>query len=155
MKTTGDNKGDDVAEFILNWPIVKEVINLGVAVVVALVFVAFAIWLLIWSAKKVHPILVVQNQLIANNTNATEAVSQSVTILGDILKEVTLRFAVHDEKTAEIKQDIDSLQKDISILKVSSVTKDELGRIHGRIDDVSRDIAVMGKDIAVIREKVN
>jgi peptidoglycan hydrolase CwlO-like protein len=144
-----------VSEFILNWPVVREAINLGVAVVVALVFVVFAIWLIVWAARTIHPILLAQNQLIANNTNATEAVSQSVTILGDILKEVTLRFANHDEKTAEIKQDIDSLQKDISGLKVTAVTKDELVRIHGRIDDVGRDIAVMGKDVAVIREKVN
>ncbi|MDR3560467.1 MAG: hypothetical protein P4N59_03350 [Negativicutes bacterium] len=129
------------------WPLIEKVINLGVAIVVTLVFLGLVIWIAISAVRKIHPLMMTQNKLIENNTKATEAVCQSVNILGDILKEVTTNFAVHDTRAIAIQKDISVLQADVSGLKVSAATKEELVRVHERIDN-------MGTDVTAIRTKV-
>lgn len=125
---------DKMAEYL---PLVKEVANLGLGLIVTFVFLG----LVVYFAKKIHPLIVSQNTLIENNTRATEAVSQSVCMLGGILKEVTQNFAVHDQRASYMQRDIENIQRDIADIKKDATTKEELLAVHDRLDKQGENIA--------------
>ena len=125
---------DKLPEYL---PVIKEVANLGIGLIVTMVFLG----LVIYFAKKIHPLIVSQNTLIDNNTRATESVSQSVTYLGGILREITQTFGSHDQRAANMQLDIGDIQRDIIEIKLQAVTKDELNAIQSRLDQQADNIS--------------
>lgn len=117
----------------------KDIAGLPMAIIMSLAFLSLVIFL----SVKLPGVLSAQNTLISNNTDATQAMSKSVDMLGGVLKEITTEFAVHDQRTKNLQSDLHDLQDDVSDIKQNGATKNELIAIHGRLDTVVNSVGII------------
>lgn len=92
---------------------IKDVSTVGIP---ALASMALLIAFLVFACQ-LPKIMAKQNVLIANNTVVTESVSRSMDNLSTVLQTMNTEFKVHHQQTNEIRQDITSLQDDVSEIK--------------------------------------
>ncbi len=92
---------------------IKELSTVGIPALASMALLA-AFLVFVWQLPK---IMAKQNVLIANNTVVTESVSRSMDNLSSVLQTMNTEFQVHHQQTNEIRQDITSLQDDVSEIK--------------------------------------
>ena len=92
---------------------IKDVSTVGIPALASMsLLIAFLVF-----ACQLPKIMAKQNVLIANNTVVTESVSRSMDNLSTVLQTMNTEFKVHHQQTNEIRQDITSLQDDVSEIK--------------------------------------
>lgn len=108
------------------------------AILVSIVFVFVTVYL----AWKLPPILNNMNKLVENNTEVVKTVSKSIDRQITIMDGLTKDFAVHGQQTKNIQSDVVSLQDDVQDIKNSMATRNELAVVHNRLDTV---VTTIGK----------
>ncbi|MDF2563665.1 MAG: hypothetical protein K0Q53_60 [Massilibacillus sp.] len=112
-------------------PLIDKAISTPITILICLSFIGLAIYF----AKKLPPILSTQNVLIANNTKATESMSKSVDMLGNVLQNMVTNYAVHDEGQKALRNDVNAIQSNVSDLIENSVTKNELLNLQNNMQN--------------------
>lgn len=94
-------------------PAIEQLSKIGIGVVSTLILILGAVWYL----YQLKP-------LIENNTKAIELMSQSLTLLGEVVNKTSDKIIQHDERSVHMQSDIldlceqvNCLQRDVSEIK--------------------------------------
>lgn len=122
--------------------LIEKVAANGAAVVG---FVAFlcAVFL---GGKKLIEVMESQNRVIAENTKVIEATVRTISAAASMMHTVSEQFSGHDERSRQLVADVGILKTQLRDMELSCQTlvdKDDLGRIHDRIDNMHKDVALM------------
>lgn len=108
-------------------------------------FAAFLIMVFL-GGKKLIEAMESQNKVISENTKVIEATVQTIRAAASMMETVSKQFSGHDERSRQLVTDVGILKTQLRDMELSCQTlvdKDDLGRIHDRIDNVHKDVALM------------
>ena len=133
-------------------PFLDKALDQGVATLCTVVFLAGMGWHFI----KLKPTLDAQNQLIINNTLATQALVDSARANAAIFDKVSDKLIAHDERTLNLQQHISVFADGISHIKTNMVTLESNNRMHERIDKTAdkTDMALVHNRLEKMEEDV-
>lgn len=122
-------------------PLVEKLLNYGVS---TLCTVALLIGLG-WHFWKLKPTFDAQNQLIMNNTIATQSLSDASRSTAAILEKVSDKLITHDERALNLHQYLNVYSDGLNTINANIATND--ARIHDKLDGLSdkNDIVLMHK----------
>ena len=121
-------------EFVI--AIIHEVATNGASIVGFVAFLAVVGWFL-W---KLQPILSRQNEIIESNTRAIMATSEVVEAAADIMRRVSEQFSGHDERSKLLLERVNIIEKRLREIEIDGVKRDDILRLHERIDSIHRDV---------------
>ncbi len=123
-----------MSEFIL--AIIHEVATNGASIVGFVAFLAVVGWFL-W---KLQPILSRQNEIIESNTRAIMATAEVVEAAADVMRRVSEQFSGHDERSKLLLERVTMVEKRLREIEIEGVKREDIQRIHDRIDSIHRDV---------------
>ena len=111
-------------------------------------FAAFLIAVFL-GGKKLIEVMEYQNKVISENTKVIEATVQTISAAASMMKTVSEQFSGHDERSRQIVSDLGNLKTQLLEMHLSCktfVNKDDLVRVHDRIDVMHKDVAqILGR----------
>lgn len=134
------------------FPVIEKLLNYGVA---TLCTVALLIGLS-WHFWKLKPTLDAQNQLILNNTLATQSLSDTSRATTSLLDKVSDKLIAHDERVLSLQQHMTAFEGGINHIKLNMATMDSTIRMHDRLDKTAdkNDMALVHNRLDKIEECV-
>lgn len=134
------------------FPFFEKALDHGVATLCTVVFL-FGIG---WHFIKLKPTMDAQNQLITNNTVATQALSDQTKATISILAKVSDKLIAHDERSLNLQQNVAIFADGINQIKTNMATMESTVRMHDRIDKMpdKADISLVHNQLEKIKEEV-
>jgi len=92
--------------------------------------------------------------MLKANTETIKDLGQTISILNQTFEKVSDKLHSHDEKASYMNQTLREVKDDLDVIRDNTPTAGTIGRIHDRIDNVSKDMATK-TDVKLIVDKVD
>lgn len=92
--------------------------------------------------------------VLKTNTETIKDLGRTIEILNQTFEKVSDKLHSHDEKTVFISQTLREVKDDLGVIRDNTPSSGTIGRIHDRIDNMSKDMATKS-DIKLVVDKVD